>query len=59
VLTCGRGEENWENNQVMLAALGRAGVSVTFSAFADGHTWVGWRDSLDPALTDLLAMLWR
>ena len=59
VLTCGRGEENWENNQAMLAALRRAGVSVAFSAFADGHTWVGWRDSLDPALTDLLAALWR
>ena len=59
VLTCGRGEENWENNQVMLAALRRAGVTVSFSAFADAHTWVGWRDSLDPALTDLLATLWR
>lgn len=58
-LTCGRGEENWENNQAMVAALRRAGVTATFSAFADGHTWVGWRDSLDPALTDLLATLWR
>ncbi len=59
VLTCGRGEENWENNQAMLAALRRAGVAVAFSAFAGGHTWVGWRDSLDPSLTGLLAGLWR
>jgi hypothetical protein len=25
--------------------------------FADGHTWVGWRDALDPHLTTLLGYL--
>lgn len=57
-LVCGTGEENWENNQAMLAALARMGARPTFHAFRDGHTWVGWRDSLHPALTGLLSSLW-
>ena len=58
VLACGTGEENWENNRAMVTALRRAGASVTWRSFADGHTWVGWRDALDPALTSLLGSLW-
>lgn len=57
-MVCGTGEENWENNQAMLAALRRAGVPVAFTEFRDGHTWTGWRDSLHPALTSLLLSLW-
>jgi enterochelin esterase family protein len=57
-LVCGTGEENWENNQAMLAALTRMGAPVTFEAFRDGHTWVGWRDSFDPGLTGLLRSVW-
>ena len=58
VLVCGTGEENWENNQAMLAALTRMGGPVRFEDFRDGHTWVGWRDSLHPALTGLLRSVW-
>jgi len=58
VLACGTGEENWENNRAMAAALRRTGASVTWDQFADGHTWVGWRDALDPGLTSLLGSLW-
>jgi enterochelin esterase-like enzyme len=58
VLACGTGEENWENNRAMATALRRAGASVTWQHFADGHTWVGWRDVLDPSLTTLLGVLW-
>ncbi len=57
-LVCGTGEENWENNQAMLAALRRMGAGAAFGEFRDGHTWVGWRDSLDPALTGLLRTVW-
>ena len=57
-MACGRAEENWENNESMLAALTRVGVAASLRPFADGHTWVGWRDSLDPALTAMLEALW-
>jgi enterochelin esterase-like enzyme len=57
-MVCGTGEENWENNQAMAAALRRVGRPVDVVAFRDGHTWVGWRDALHPTLTGLLARLW-
>ena len=57
-IVCGTGEENWENNRVVAEALSRMGVDTAFTSFRDGHTWVGWRDSFDPALTTLLSALW-
>lgn len=57
-MACGTGEENWENNVALAAALARAGATVSLRGFRDGHTWIGWRDALHPALTDLLRSLW-
>jgi enterochelin esterase-like enzyme len=57
-MVCGTGEENWENNEAMAAALRRAGASVQLTPFRDGHTWVGWRDALHPSLTSMLSSLW-
>lgn len=57
-MVCGTGEENWENNQAMAHALTRMGRHVGVTPFRDGHTWVGWRDALHPALTTLLATVW-
>ncbi|HET6529182.1 MAG TPA: alpha/beta hydrolase-fold protein [Actinoplanes sp.] len=53
-LTCGAAEENLANNRDMAAALGRHGYPVSFAEVPDAHTWVGWRDALDPHLTSLL-----
>jgi enterochelin esterase-like enzyme len=53
-LTCGTAEENLANNRDMAAALGRQGYHVSFAEVPDAHTWVGWRDALDPHLTSLL-----
>lgn len=58
VMVCGTGEENWENNVAMAQALTRMGRPVDVTAFRDGHTWIGWRDALHPALTTLLTTVW-
>jgi enterochelin esterase family protein len=57
-LTCGLAEENLANNQAMRNGLLRAGCDVELLLVRDGHNWVAWRDSLDPALAGLLARLW-
>jgi enterochelin esterase-like enzyme len=57
-LTCGALEGNLSNNEDMAAALRRAGHDVTFSTVPDLHNYTAWRDSLDPALTDLLRKCW-
>jgi enterochelin esterase-like enzyme len=57
-LTCGLAEENLANNRVMRDGLVRAGFDVELLLVRDGHNWVAWRDSLDPALAGLLARLW-
>jgi enterochelin esterase-like enzyme len=53
-LTCGSVEENLANNRDMARALTEQGYPVTFAEVPDGHNWTGWRDALDPHLTDLL-----
>lgn len=53
-LTCGTVEENLANNRLMAQALGAVGHDVAFVTHRDGHTYGGWRDSLDPHLIDLL-----
>lgn len=57
-MTCGALEGNLSNNEDMAAALRRAGHDVTFTTVADLHSYTAWRDSLDPALTDLLRKCW-
>jgi len=54
VLTCGRVEENLTNNRDMAAALRGQGYGVELHEVPDAHNFTGWRDALDPYLTDLL-----
>jgi enterochelin esterase family protein len=57
-MTCGRIEENLRNNQAVRSALERQGYEVSFVANRDGHNWVGWRDTFDPYLVELLGRMW-
>jgi enterochelin esterase-like enzyme len=57
-LTCGTGEENRSNNAATAAALARQGYPVALNEIRDAHTWIGWRDALDPHLPDLLVEAW-
>lgn len=58
VLVCGTAEENAANNTAFARALQRLHYPTALRPFRDGHTWVGWRDSLDPHLTALLEQVW-
>jgi enterochelin esterase family protein len=58
VLTCGAAEENLANNRDLAATLARQGYPAEFAEVPDAHTWVGWRDALDPYLTGLLHRVW-
>lgn len=58
-MTCGAAEENLANNRAMARTLARLGHEVTFTEVPDAHTYVGWRDALDPHLVDVLAAAWR
>jgi len=58
-LTCGLAEENLENNRQMAAALARQGYAARLVEVPDAHNYVGWRDSFDPALAELLRDLWE
>jgi enterochelin esterase family protein len=53
-VTCGTGEENLDNNRVVVAALRRRGWDVTFVEHRDAHNWISWRDALHPYLAELL-----
>ena len=57
-LTCGVGEENLANNRLMAQALTTQGFETTFHVNPDLHNYTGWRDTLHPHLTRLLARLW-
>ena len=57
-MTCGTGEENLANNRVMRDALARQGYSALLDEHPDAHTWICWRDTLDPHLVSLLQRLW-
>ncbi|MGH2807922.1 MAG: alpha/beta hydrolase [Actinomycetota bacterium] len=57
-MTCGLAEENLANNRATAAALRRQGYDVHLFENRDAHNWIGWRDSLDPHLSDLLAKAW-
>jgi enterochelin esterase-like enzyme len=58
VLTCGTVEENLANNRDMALALREQGYRGSLEEVPDVHTWVGWRDALDPHLTTLLRRVW-
>ena len=58
-MTCGTVEENLANNRSMAEALRAQGYPVRFAENRDAHTWIGWRDTLDPHLTSLLQRVWR
>jgi enterochelin esterase family protein len=57
-MTCGAEEENAANNRLMAEALELQGYPVRYAENPDMHNYTGWRDTLDPHLTDLLAFLW-
>ncbi len=57
-LTCGTVEENHENNVAMAKALTGLGHTVDLLDVPDLHNYTAWRDSLDPALTDMLRSVW-
>lgn len=57
-MTCGTVEENLANNRAVRDALEAQGYDVHLVENRDGHNWVGWRDTFDPHLTDLLAKVW-
>jgi len=57
-MTAGLGEENMYNNRLMAATLTQLGHRTVLAEVADAHTYVGWRDALDPHLVDLLNRVW-
>jgi enterochelin esterase family protein len=57
-MTCGAVEENLHNNLALREALVAQGYDVGFIENRDAHNWVGWRDAFEPALSDLLRMMW-
>jgi enterochelin esterase family protein len=58
VLTCGLSEENLSNNREMAATLARQGYPTRLAEVPDAHNFTGWRDALDPYLTELLRHVW-
>ncbi len=54
VMTCGLIEENVENNRLMTRALAAQGYDTRLVENRDVHTYVGWRDTFDPHLVDLM-----
>jgi enterochelin esterase-like enzyme len=57
-LTCGIAEENVHNNRVMTQALAQQGFDAELHEVPDMHNYTGWRDALDPHLTQMLAKVW-
>ena len=57
-MTCGTVEENLANNRAVRDALEGQGYDVYLHENRDGHNWVGWRDTFDPHLTNLLTGVW-
>ena len=57
-LTSGLAEENLANNRLMHTHLLELGVEAAWGEARQGHTWMCWRDTLDPHLGDLLAKVW-
>lgn len=58
VLTCGSVEENLANNHAVADALSHQGYPARLVVNRDAHNYVGWRDTFDPNLTELLRDVW-
>jgi enterochelin esterase-like enzyme len=56
-MTCGAEEENAANNRLMAEALARQGYPVEYVENPDMHNYTNWRDTLDPHLTGLCALM--
>jgi enterochelin esterase-like enzyme len=54
VMSCGRIEENVDNNRLMTRALQAQGYDTRLVENRDVHTYTGWRDTFDPNLVDLV-----
>ncbi len=54
VMTCGLIEENVENNRLMTRALQAQGYDTRLVENRDVHNYVGWRDTFDPHLVELV-----
>jgi enterochelin esterase family protein len=57
-MTCGAEEENAANNRLMAEGLARQGYPVDYVENPDMHNYTNWRDTFDPSLTGLCALLW-
>jgi enterochelin esterase-like enzyme len=57
-VTCGKAEENLDNNHALAAALERRGWDVRTCWNRDAHNWISWRDALHPHLAELLLRAW-
>ncbi len=53
-ITCGRDEENRENNRAVAAALEGQGYDVRYHEHPGGHAWGPWKRALEPHLEELL-----
>jgi enterochelin esterase-like enzyme len=58
-MTCGVAEENLANNRLLHHHLSALGAAATWGEVRQGHTWMCWRDTLDPHLTELLRKVWH
>jgi enterochelin esterase-like enzyme len=59
VMTCGAVEENVENNRLMARSLRAQGYDTRLVENRDVHNYVGWRDTFDPHLVDLVQRVVR
>ena len=57
-MTCGTAEENLANNLALRDHLRAIGMNVAWGEVRQGHTWMCWRDCLDPHLGALLDRVW-
>ena len=57
-MTCGTVEENLANNRATCDALSRQGYEVELAENRDAHNWIGWRDTFNPHLLDLMNRTW-
>ena len=57
-LTCGTVEENLANNRAAHRALREQGYETKLHTNRDAHNWIGWRDTFEPHLRELLERTW-
>ncbi|MFN2587245.1 MAG: alpha/beta hydrolase [Actinomycetota bacterium] len=57
-MTCGVVEENLANNRAVRDALAAQGYDLYLHENRDAHNWIGWRDTFEPHLTNLLTKVW-